>query len=177
MKTQLLVTSVGEDRPGIVASITEVFVAHKANLEESRMAILGGEFAAIMLVTVAQERVAELEGALKKLETQGLSITSKSTKAGTAGGGQSVCNIELKGADHEGIVHQVSKCLRDSGVNIQSMETEIVPAPETALPLFSMHARVQIPQTVSVDKLRAQLNEIARKEAVDIKVDSYAGVA
>lgn len=177
MKTQLLVTSIGEDRPGIVARITEVLVAHKANLEESRMAILGGEFAAIMLVTVAPEKVGELEGALRRLESEGLTITSKSTKPSSANSGTSVCKIELTGADHEGIVHQVSKCLHDSGVNIHSMETEVVAAPETGTPLFSMHARVQVPQSVSIDKLREQLDKIARTEAVDIIVDSYAGVA
>ena len=169
MKTQLLVTSIGEDRPGIVARITEVFVAHNANLEESRMAILGGEFAAIMLISIAQDNVTALESALKKLESEGLAITSKTALAGVISSSQSICKIELKGADHEGIVHEVSKCLRDSGVNIHSMETEVVPAPETAAPLFSMHARVQVPQSVSVDKLRAKLDEIARNEAVDIR--------
>ncbi|MBZ0186776.1 MAG: hypothetical protein K8F91_11050, partial [Candidatus Obscuribacterales bacterium] len=46
MNNQLLVTAVGEDRPGIVARVTEVLSGHGANLEASRMAILGGEFAA-----------------------------------------------------------------------------------------------------------------------------------
>jgi glycine cleavage system regulatory protein len=38
MKTQLLVTLVGEDKPGIVARVTAIFVDNGANLEESRLA-------------------------------------------------------------------------------------------------------------------------------------------
>src|SRR4051812_38699482 len=72
MKTQLLVTLFGEDKPGIVARVTELFVANGANLEESRMAILGGEFAAIMLVSIEADKVEALKSKLEKLSSEGI---------------------------------------------------------------------------------------------------------
>ena len=47
-KEYLVVTTVGPDRRGMVEKITDVMVNHQANIEESRMARLGGEFAVIM---------------------------------------------------------------------------------------------------------------------------------
>lgn len=174
MKTQLLVTSVGEDRPGIVAQLTEVFVKHGANLEESRMAILGGEFAAIMLVTVPDGKLQGLQDALQTLKKESITVTCKTTSgvATTAAKSHESYVLHLRGADHEGIVHRVTTCLRDKAVNIQSLETEVINAPETGTPLFSMKAILQVPSSVKYDQLRSSLDEISRTESVDIDIES-----
>ncbi len=49
MQKQILVTVVGEDRPGIVKEITEGIVKHSANVEESRTASLGGQFVGLFV--------------------------------------------------------------------------------------------------------------------------------
>jgi len=172
MRTQLLVTSIGEDRPGIVACLTEVFVANSANLEESRMAILGGEFAAIMLVSIATNNVPTLERDLAKLQTQGISVTARRTENLDPNrfAGYSNFEIFLKGADHEGIVHKVSSFLHDQSINIQSVETTVVPAPVTGSPLFQMSALVLVPPSLSAAELKKKLDAIADQETVDIEL-------
>ena len=47
----LVVTAVGRDRPGIVAELTAAVAACRANVADSRMALLGGEFALMMPVS------------------------------------------------------------------------------------------------------------------------------
>lgn len=170
MRSQLLVTSIGEDRPGIVAHLTEVFVTHGANLEESRMAILGGEFAAIMLVSVADANLPALEKDLAKLQSEGISASCRKTANQNPARFKDYGHFEisLKGADHEGIVHKVSTYLRDQSINIQSVETMVVHAPITGSPLFQMKAIVQVPPSLSAGDLRKNLNKIADEESVDI---------
>lgn len=51
-KKYLLLTAIGEDRPGIVERITRRIVNYAGNIEESRTARLGGEFAAFFLVSI-----------------------------------------------------------------------------------------------------------------------------
>ena len=172
MRRQLLVTATGEDRPGIVARLSEVFVEHGANLEESRMALLGGEFAAIILVTVADQRMEALNKSLVQLMGEGITIATKPTKGFGADRLKGHVPFELKvsGADHEGIVHRVSKFLRDHAVNIQSMESEVLSAPETGTPLFSMRATVQVPPSVAISEFKKQLAEIGYQESVEIEV-------
>jgi glycine cleavage system transcriptional repressor len=46
----LALSALGRDRPGIVAEVTGVLVEHGVNVEDSRMAILRGEFAMVLVL-------------------------------------------------------------------------------------------------------------------------------
>jgi glycine cleavage system transcriptional repressor len=172
MKSQLLVTAVGEDRPGIVARLTEVFVKHNGNVEESRMALLGGEFAAIILVAIPAERVDGLKTELDNLSNEIINVTVKPTSAHDPKrfAGHSHYEINLTGADHEGIVHKVSAWLRDRSINILSMSTEVVSAPVSGTPLFCMNAIVVVPSSLTESELRNEMTKIGSLENVEIKV-------
>lgn len=176
MRNHLLVTAVGEDRPGIVAHLTEVFVKNGANLEESRMAVLGGEFAVIVLVSVESDKSADLTTSLHGLEAEGISVTIKNTQPLNRErfAGHNSCSISITGADHEGIVHRISTYLRDRAINIQSVETGVTNAPETGTPLFSMKATVQVPSSISLADLQKNLNAIGNEECVDVEVQACA---
>jgi glycine cleavage system transcriptional repressor len=176
MKKQLLVTAAGEDRPGIVARLTEVFVKHGANLEESRMAILGGEFAAIIMIAVPDERIEDLRKELKGLEDETITVTTKSTKPLDPKRFVKYApyQIDLAGADHEGIVHKVSRFLKDHSINIQCMDTEVVPAPVSGTPLFHMKATVLVPPSISFGELQHQLDQLGDEECVDIAISARA---
>lgn len=172
MKSQLLVTATGADRPGIVARLTEVFVKHGANLEESRMALLGGEFAAIILVSVPEDKIAPLNHELAGLKQEEITVSTKSTQPVSAERfkGYVPCELTVSGADHEGIVHTVSSYLRDHSINIQLMESDVVPAPVTGTPLFCMKATVQVPPSLALSELRRRLTEIGDKQSVEIEL-------
>lgn len=179
MRTQLLVTSVGEDRPGIVARLTEIFMAHQANLEESRMAILGGEFAAIMLITLPTDQEAALGAGLARLHAEGIVVTVKKAAQSKVdrSEGHASFRISLTGADHEGIVFRVSSYLKDNSINIQAVDTQVVNAPETGTPLFQMTASLLVPPNVRVAELRKDLNRIADEENVDIELKEVTAPA
>src|SRR5262249_52238412 len=154
------------------ARLTEVCAGHGANLEESRMAILGGEFAAIALVTIDAAKIETLILDLEALKKEGISVTTRATKPLNADRfeGYGCFELTLFGADHEGIVHRVSSYLKDSGVNIESLETSVRPAPETGTPLFNLKAFITAPPSRTIDALRKDLNEIGRSESVDIEI-------
>jgi len=176
MKNQLLITAIGEDRPGIVATLTEIVAKHGGNLEASRMALLGGEFAAISLVTVPADESDALETALNTLTKKDLTIVCKKTRGISPDrfAGHTFYKIALTGADHEGIVHKISAHLRDLNINFQAVETDIVNAPETGSPLFTMHASIAVPPSISYDALSKDLAKIADEEAVEIDLVSSA---
>lgn len=175
MKQHLLVTAVGEDRPGIVSHIAEVITRHGANLEDSRMTVLGGEFAAIALVSVIESKQGELLKDLESLTKEGISVSTKKTKAsdGSRFKDYKTFQISLTGADHEGIVHKISSYLKNHQINISSMETELVPAPETGTPLFCMNAIVEVPPSIDFKTLNDELDALGQEEAVEIDVAAY----
>lgn len=170
MKEQILVTAAGSDRPGIVARLTEEFVRHGANLEESRMALLGGEFAAVILVSVESSRFDDLIAGLSQLKQDGISITTKKTSPLDAARFSAYvsCDLTVKGADHEGIVHRIAAYLRDQAVNIETMDSEVISAPETGTPLFCMRALIKVPPSISFVDFEKSLMAVGDEESVEV---------
>jgi glycine cleavage system regulatory protein len=174
MRTHLVVTITCPDRPGIVEQITEALVGFSANWEESRMARLGGDFAGIVKIGVSQEQADSLSEALRGLEDSETTVTVKVAHDPGASTleGYALYELRLVGADHEGIVHTVSRYLVDQGINVEEMETQVVPAPMSASPLFQMEARIKVPPQLSLADLNANLQRIGEELGVDIEVGS-----
>ena len=66
MGTSLVVTVIGNDRPGIVERLSDVVLAAEANWEESRMARLAGKFAGVLRVSVDADRADRLAADLQR---------------------------------------------------------------------------------------------------------------
>lgn len=175
MKEYLLVTAIGEDRPGIVSHLAEVITRNGANMEDSRMTVLGGEFAVIALVTAPPAKVPDLLKDLESLTKEKITVLTKKTKAPDASRfkGYTTYQISLEGHDHEGIVHKITSYLKNRDINIQSMETELVPAPVTGTPLFCLNAIISVPPSIKFKQLNDELDAIGAEEAVDVDVAAY----
>ncbi len=171
-KEYLVVTTVGPDRRGLVEKITQVMVSHHANIEESRMARLGGEFAVIMLLSLSGEKRAELLTALDGLKEHNLTIISRQTDLSRLERfyGFIPYEISVTGADHEGIVYSVARYLASERIQVETMDTHITKAPNTGTPIFSMYAVVQVPPEVTLNQLRQKLTEVGDDLGVDIEV-------
>jgi glycine cleavage system regulatory protein len=172
MKCFLVVTVTCPDVPGVVERLTAAVVAHGGNWEESRLARLGGDFAGIVMVSAPAERAEALAAALVALTSKEMTVTVKRTspKGADASAGHVLCWMRLEGADHEGIVHDVSAYLARQGINLESLETEIACAPMSATPLFWMEAQLDVPPRLMIDELRENLQQIADQLGVDIQV-------
>jgi glycine cleavage system regulatory protein len=172
MRTHLVVTITCPDHPGIVERVTEVIERYSANWEESQMARLGGDFAGIVRVSVAAEKAEALAAALWALDEERMSVVVKFAGAAESPAvpAQSLYELRLTGADHEGIVHTVSRYLSDQGINVEKMETAVVPAPMSAAPLFHMEAQIRTPGELPLSELDANLQRIAEDLGVDIEL-------
>jgi glycine cleavage system transcriptional repressor len=172
MKSFLVVTITCPDRSGIVERVTDVVVANGGNWEESRLARLGGDFAGIVMVSAPPERVDELTTALASLANDEMTVAIKGASPSAPAGheGHMLCVLRLEGADHEGIVHDVTAFLAKQGINVESMETELEAAPMSASPLFHMEAQIDVPPSLTVDELREHLQRIGDQLGVDIEV-------
>jgi glycine cleavage system regulatory protein len=167
MRTSLIVTMVGEDKPGIAAQISEIVLAAGANWEESRMARLAGKFAGILRVSVDQASASSLAAALSGLEARGLTVVVE-TSSIVHDRTYRTIDLELVGHDRPGIVRDISRVLAERGVNIEELETEITSAPTSGDALFHARARLRTPQTVSPHELRGVLESLAADLMVDL---------
>ena len=131
MRSNFVLTLTGPDRIGIVDTVTRLLLDRGGNVETSRMARLGGEFAILMLVSLPAEQFAGLEEDLEGLTAQGYKVTTTQAEPTSAEGhpGWLPYRVEVQGADHEGIIQEVAHYLSQHGINIESMDSETAPAP------------------------------------------------
>lgn len=167
-RKRVLVTAVGADRTGIVERVTRVIVDGQGNVEQSRMARLGGEFAAFLLVSVPDDRVEALSKALGALGEPNLTVSARHiADRSTLGEGFVPYDLEVHGADHEGIIHEFCRLLAKHGVNIAEMSTDVRPSPISGTPMFALAATLEVPGELPSKRLRDWLDEIADKVGVD----------
>jgi len=171
MKTYAVLTGVGPDRPGLVDEVSAYLAEREINLEESRMAVLGGEFALILLASGAEAAIADLRKNLSQLgRATGLEFSLKPTRPPSErpAGPALPYRLLAQSLDHPGIVHEITRALHARGVNIESLETHVRPAPVSGAPVFELEARVSVPAETKATRLRAELLEVADQFNLDI---------
>jgi glycine cleavage system transcriptional repressor len=176
MNEHLVLTLSGHDRVGMVEKISKLVLNHKGNVEESRMARLGGEFAMLMLISVNESSSSILKESLQDLQKEGFKVTIDQTKPALSEehSGWIPFKIKVNGADHEGIVHRVTQYLAEKEITIESMETHIKQAPMSGAPLFIMEGIV----LAAPDQKSTWKNELIQtgdELGVDIDISAYAG--
>jgi len=155
MNQSLAITAIGADRPGIVNELTEVLLGAKLNIEDSRMSILGGEFAIILLVTGDAASVGRISEEKDKLEQSlNLSLLIKPT-SGTSNNDPHIrYHIEVEGMDNPGIVHTLARYLSNHQINIVNMQTDSGHAPHTGSPMFNVYMLVDIPADKNIEQVK-----------------------
>ncbi len=165
---QLVITIVGKDRPGIVESLSAVVAEHDGNWLSSSMSNLAGQFAGIIEVTVADERREAMAEAFGNLPD--LMVQSVIGGAPVVVGELPMAELEVVGTDHPGIVKSLTGVLRDKGLSLLQFATWTEPAPNSGEELFRAVAEFELPPTVDLEGLKADLEELAEDIAVDIEL-------
>ncbi|HET6652384.1 MAG TPA: ACT domain-containing protein [Nocardioides sp.] len=164
-----ILTVIGDDRPGLVSALSAPISAHQASWERSQMSRLAGKFAGIVLVTVADERYDALTSELAALEAEGLRVGLQRTDEPVER--ESVrLHLELLGADHPGIVAELSASLAARGVSIEELTTDVREAPMAGGMLFEARAALTAPSTTDVEELGSMLEGLADELMVEIRL-------
>ncbi len=172
MRSDIVLSLTGPDRIGIVEEVTGVLNGLRANVGTSRMARLGGEFSIIMLVTAPADVASDLSSAFDGLRGEGYTVALRETSsaATSSATAASLYRVDVRGADHEGIVHEISAGLARRGINIEAAETAITEAPVSGTPLFSMSALIAVPEKLDESDWMSELADAGARANVDVTV-------
>jgi glycine cleavage system transcriptional repressor len=161
--------AVGTDQVGLVEQISDFIQQFKCNIEDSKMAVLAGEFSFMVLIS---GEPAEIQSLLEKRTSlaaeTGLDIYIRKPTGRKAAQPSIPYHFTASCMDHPGVVHRLTTVLSELGINIESMETETYAAPDSGTPIFRMEAELAIPAQVNIKQLRTQLDEMERQENIDI---------
>jgi glycine cleavage system transcriptional repressor len=178
LQQTVVITGVGRDRVGIVAELTTVLFKLGCNLLDSSMTLLRGEFAIILMTSLAEgitidKLKSELQPVQAKLDFQ-LQIREMSPEQLEASAdteaNQKVCMISVYGADKPGIVCSITNKLASLQANITDVETTRTSQAPGAKSVFIMLIEARLALTSDVELIRRELKETAQALGVDITV-------
>lgn len=160
-----MLTLIGEDRPGIVAKLTEALYRAGCALGEASMLRLGANFTMMMMVRPDGDEKG-LKAAVDAVARElGLRIHLDSISGGLHRHQIPNIQVRVSGADRPGIVAQVTGALAETGFNILELESDV--AGDEAFPVYIMH--IQGYSDTTLEDLQHAL-ESAAGEGIDVDV-------
>ena len=166
MQTTLVMTVIGADRTGLVESVASLVTEHGGNWLESRMCRLGGEFAGIVRVAAPKAQRQALEAALGKLA--GLTMVVRGDEPIQSAAQAVLVSLEVVGQDRPGIVREITRALSAQGINVEELATECASAPMSGETLFQARAKILVPASVALDRLRQTLEGVLSGLTVEL---------
>ena len=169
---KLILIAIGPDQVGLVQKISEFINERGGNIEDSRMVVMVGEFALMLLVSGSAGSLRQISESTSQLSAQtGLQISTKSPTARRVVEPSIPYRLVSSCMDHPGVVRKLSSAVSAHGANIESMETQTYAAPITGAPIFQMEAVITVPARVNINKLRAAFEEMERDENINIDLE------
>jgi len=170
MNQSLVITAIGEDRPGIVNELTEVLLNASLNVEDSRMSVLGGEFVVMLLVTGSEASIEVIKQQKDTLANSlNLNLLIKPTTRRHSNDRHLSYNINVEGMDNPGIVHKLARYLSQHSINIVNMQTTSDHAPHTGTPMFSVNMQVDIPAELNTEQLENDFAALCDELSMDVE--------
>lgn len=173
MRRWFILSAIGRDRPGLVAELAQLVYDSDSNLEDSRMTILGSDFAVILLCSSAGAGAFDaLALGAKRLEREhALTIFLRqledSDRSGVPAAGMRLYRMQAAGEDRAGIVAGLCRVLAEHGVNIVDLSTRSRPGPGGS-PHYEMTVSLEVPESVEIGALRAALGREADRLVIDV---------
>jgi glycine cleavage system regulatory protein len=172
MNLSLVLTVIGDDRPGLVGQLSAAISQHGGNWLQSSMSHLSGKFAGIVCVAIEEEHLDDLRtelAALPGLRINAEVSASEQTASAPASGRH--LTLALVGHDRVGIVREVSHVLAKHAVNVEELATHTASAPMSAEILFHATAELTASPQLDTRVLVHDLEQISNDMMVDITLD------
>ena len=170
MNTSIVLTFIGDDKPGLVEMVAQTVTQNGGNWLESRMSQMAGKFAGIVRITCAEQATETLFKELKQLSDAGLAVSVSLAEASKAAAPCAELRISIVGPDRPGIISEVSQSLARRGINVSELRSDISSVPMSGEPLFEAIADIQLPADLDRDDLIDSLEDTANDLALDISI-------
>ena len=166
--TQLALTAIGRDRPGIVAEVTRALFGHSLNITDSHMGVLGGRFSMMLIVEAPEGRIstpcARSSRTRSRLDLDAVALHPLTATEHTSAADPSHI-VTVYGVDHPGIVHAVCARLASKSVNVTDLETRLV-----GDGLYAMVLEVALPPDLDPEAMAAMLADVGSEQGVEVTV-------
>ena len=168
-----VISTIGHDRPGLVADITAIATELALNIEDSRMTVLGGEFAVLMAVEGSEDALTSFDEQLSALcSGNELAYIYRPTQARTDSAPARPYTATVVAMDHPGIVHAIAQFFSSRGINIRDLHTDTSPAAHTGTPIFNVTLVAELPTDTKVHEIKEAFDAFCANEDLDGRLEA-----
>ena len=172
----LVIAALGVDKTGIIDQLSRCILHSGCNINDSRMAVLGGDFALLLQVSGNWNNIAKLEDQLPGLEERlGLTITAHRTGERETGLDLLPYGVDVVALNQPGIVHNLARFFAERQINIQEMVTTSYAAAHTGTPMFSVHLTIEVQAHTQIAALREEFIEFCDQLNLDAVIEPIKG--
>lgn len=162
-----IITVIGRDKPGIIASVSETLLRLSCNIENISQTILQSEFAGIYIVSAPEDlSLDELNRTLTDdLADLNLQVHIKPLEEKTEIKDHNDMEpfiVTTSGPDSKGLVAAISRVIADAGINITNLKAvfEGGDNPERNIMIYELEVPADKDHLKLAEKLRARAEEI-----------------
>ncbi len=167
----LVISSIGTDKPGIVNELAKACSTNQCNIIDSRMTVLGGEFAVIMMVSGSWDAIAKLESNLPTLsQSLGLTTTVKQTQQRDKAPAMAY-SVSVVALDNPGIVHEIAQYFSTQNINIDDLQTGTYSAPHTGTQMFNLGMTLRLSADTHIASLRDEFMDFCDERNLDAIIE------
>ncbi|MBA2593125.1 MAG: glycine cleavage system protein R [Gammaproteobacteria bacterium] len=168
MQNHFVISALGNNRPGLVHQLSKAVKDCGCNILDSRMAVLGGEFAVILLLAGTWDAIAKIESMIPRLEDSlDLTLISRRTEVREKVANLMPYAVEVVASDRPGIVHDIAQFFSSRDINIEELFTGSYAAAHTGTPMFSLHVTISVPTNTSIAALRGEFMDLCDQLNLD----------
>jgi glycine cleavage system transcriptional repressor len=181
---KLVISTVGKDRPGLVARMCEAISNAQGNIDDSTMTRLGGQFSMIYIVHFTRaEDLERFKDAIVEIKKEGLfhvdlcllsaedepmlpetQIAPKARKY----------LLSVGGYDRTGITYAFSKALAGFGINITDLHAHRING-ENGI-VYMLAIEMDVPLTVNDNEMKTTLENLGQKLNLDVRLRSMDAI-
>ncbi len=172
---ELVLTIIGRDRAGVVASLADVVRFHEANWKRSELAEIAGTFAGVVVVEVGDDRVDELLTNLLILRDQGLHVTAQQVEEPIVAPDAEEVRLRLTGDDRPGVVHEISTLISEAGISISRLGTVTDLPGEAGGRRFEITVQLNVPIGTDLDAVLDSIGEVGVALGITLDVADLTG--
>ena len=171
MLSDLILTIISDDKPGVIEAVANTVSDHDGNWLESRLTQLSGKFAGVVRIQVDDDKKQALGTALRELRSQGINIILEGSTDKPESSPGIEAGFHAVGPDRPGIVRELTHTFAEYKINVNELNTQYSSMPYSGEPLFEAEGKLLVPDGVQVHDIQEKLEEIANVLAIDISLE------
>ena len=157
-----------DDHPGIISAVSTAVARLDGNIDAASQTILGGYFTLIMVVSLPEQLDADqLAAEVRGPDPAGMQVVARPflvSESEKPGPHVERFVVTAFGKDKPGIISHFSQCLAGKDINITDLSWTCTNDD------FVMIGEVEVPSTLDLAMVQADLEEIGRTEGFTVKL-------